>query len=340
MRRPSIPVAVEQAVLQRSKRRCALCWGLDHNLDVKDIQIAHVDGNRSNNAEDNLAALCQAHHNSYDSKPSQTKQITRKELKQYRDELYDLLERKSRSIQTSFLGPRGQKVFTTTDAQRLGQIVEAVDEDTAREHPNGIRLCSLAKQFYEVDGDLAAGRTAMDELLKLAETHGEPSAYLTGQNELPVPGVLVSLIRALRFLGDTDGMAYVWFLHEMSDRAFYGSERGWGSKSIAELPAGSIANVAVCLYSIARTNLFNFTPGMRLTAADQLCTLACKLTIAYSMQGRNIPERIISIFYGHGVLRVAPGLNFIGNGPRDEVDPNAPPDIWFSVMHWLALLDS
>ncbi|MGF1619286.1 MAG: hypothetical protein ACFCUR_01585 [Rhodomicrobiaceae bacterium] len=55
-------------------------------------QIAHVDQDSSNNSEDNLVFLCLTHHDQYDSKTSQSKNFTKKELLHYRDELYAAID--------------------------------------------------------------------------------------------------------------------------------------------------------------------------------------------------------------------------------------------------------
>lgn len=90
--RKSIPKAIETNILVNSKRRCALCFGLKGDLEEKKGQIAHLDQNRSNNSEDNLAFLCFDHHDEYDSKTSQSKGLTIGEVKHYRDMLYDEIE--------------------------------------------------------------------------------------------------------------------------------------------------------------------------------------------------------------------------------------------------------
>jgi hypothetical protein len=86
--RKKLSVGVEVSVVSRSKRRCALCFGLFRDVEVKRGQIAHVDRDRTNDAEDNLAFLCLPHHDEYDTTPSQSKRFTPDELRQYRDELY------------------------------------------------------------------------------------------------------------------------------------------------------------------------------------------------------------------------------------------------------------
>lgn len=55
---------------------------------MKKGQIAHLDRDRTNNAEDNLAFLCLDHHDEYDSKTSQSKGLTEQEVKVYREQLY------------------------------------------------------------------------------------------------------------------------------------------------------------------------------------------------------------------------------------------------------------
>jgi DNA-binding transcriptional ArsR family regulator len=78
----------EAAVLTRSRRRCCICFGLHRDVEVKAGQIAHLDGDRSNGSEDNLAFLCLVHHDEYDSRTSQSKNLTIDEVKAYRRELY------------------------------------------------------------------------------------------------------------------------------------------------------------------------------------------------------------------------------------------------------------
>jgi len=92
MKRPprkplSHDVALE--VLRKSRRKCALCFGLDGDLRLKKGQIAHLDKNRDNNDPNNLAWLCLSHHDDYDSKSGQSRGFTIWEVQSYRDELYE-----------------------------------------------------------------------------------------------------------------------------------------------------------------------------------------------------------------------------------------------------------
>lgn len=95
MSRKKTPESVEANILTKSKRRCAFCFGLDNVLEEKAGQIAHIDGDNQNNREDNLAFLCFEHHDKYDSISSQSKGYKPKELKYYRDKLYEYNRKES-----------------------------------------------------------------------------------------------------------------------------------------------------------------------------------------------------------------------------------------------------
>lgn len=89
---PKSKIKIFEEVLVLSRRRCAICFGLNHDNNVKKGQIAHLDGNRKNNDLDNLAFLCFDHHDEYDSTTSQSKSLQLNEVKTYRQELYQNLE--------------------------------------------------------------------------------------------------------------------------------------------------------------------------------------------------------------------------------------------------------
>ncbi|NWK94690.1 hypothetical protein DM806_03215 [Sphingobium lactosutens] len=95
MARKPIPKATETAVLIRARRRCCICFGLNRDTRMMSGQIAHLDKNNANSAEDNLAFLCFAHHDEYDSISSQRKNLTIGEVKAFREEL-------SRTINVAF----------------------------------------------------------------------------------------------------------------------------------------------------------------------------------------------------------------------------------------------
>ena len=86
-KRVTLAKAIEAEILIRSRRRCALCFGLSGDLSEKPGQIAHIDRQRTNDDPNNLCYLCLPHHDEYDSRRSQTKSLTAAELRHYRDEL-------------------------------------------------------------------------------------------------------------------------------------------------------------------------------------------------------------------------------------------------------------
>lgn len=100
-----IPKKTQLDLLTKSRRRCAFCFGLKHDASVRTGQIAHVDQNSSNNRLENLAWLCFEHHDQYDSKTRQSKNLTDSELIHYRELLYEFLESKP-------LRPSGKNGFS------------------------------------------------------------------------------------------------------------------------------------------------------------------------------------------------------------------------------------
>ena len=90
--RKRTPGPTELSVLDKSRRRCALCFQLVGDLSEKRGQIAHLDGDPANVVEDNLAWLCLEHHSLYDSTTSQHKNYTMAEVKAARSRLYSFIE--------------------------------------------------------------------------------------------------------------------------------------------------------------------------------------------------------------------------------------------------------
>ncbi|PSF11698.1 hypothetical protein [Marinobacter shengliensis] len=88
MSRKHITQTTQADVVIKSKRRCALCVGLNDDLSEKPGQIAHLNGDNSDSRFENLVWLCLEHHDKFDSKTSQTKNYTSLEIRSYRDKLY------------------------------------------------------------------------------------------------------------------------------------------------------------------------------------------------------------------------------------------------------------
>jgi hypothetical protein len=92
---------VQTAVYTNSARRCALCFSVDGDLTEKRGQIAHLDRNRNNPAEDNLAFMCLDHHSLFDSKTSQHKNYSISEVKAARTKLYEFVANRNHSPATA-----------------------------------------------------------------------------------------------------------------------------------------------------------------------------------------------------------------------------------------------
>lgn len=88
MTRKIISPTVQADLLLKARRRCALCVGIDGNDSERPGQIAHLNGDHSDNRLENLVWLCLEHHDKFDSKTSQTKNYTQIEVRNYRDSLY------------------------------------------------------------------------------------------------------------------------------------------------------------------------------------------------------------------------------------------------------------
>lgn len=87
MTRKTVNPKIQTNILTKSRRRCALCFGLEGNTSEKRGQIAHIDGNNQNNRENNLVFLCLNCHDKYDSTNSQSKGHLKDELLYYKNQL-------------------------------------------------------------------------------------------------------------------------------------------------------------------------------------------------------------------------------------------------------------
>ncbi|MEZ8899652.1 hypothetical protein [Vibrio alginolyticus] len=111
MSRKSISPTVQAELLEKSMRRCAICFGVNNDSSQKSGQIAHLDQNNANPALENLVWLCLNHHDDYDGSTSQSKNYTFYEVKRYRDMLYDFVQ-KQRS-QPVGINPEVEKITSS-----------------------------------------------------------------------------------------------------------------------------------------------------------------------------------------------------------------------------------
>jgi hypothetical protein len=154
-RRKTTPRGVETSVLRKSARRCALCFHLDNDSSEKLGQIAHLDHDPSNFAEDNLAFLCLRHHTLYDSQASQHKNYTPAEVKDWRNELYATLE--GMRIRRS-AGAGLDSALITAELRRqrdlatLTSVLGTIHWPTLDEHVSELPYIMIDPIFYFFEG--------------------------------------------------------------------------------------------------------------------------------------------------------------------------------------------
>lgn len=176
MPRKPISPSSQASVLLQSRRRCCICFGLNRDTSIRQGQIAHLDGNASNSAEDNLAFLCFDHHDQYDSTTRQSKNLTPLEVKHFRSELYA-------AIQLAF-GTQVQFGEATGVADLIpGHYIRAREYESAE-----LKVQRLADGRYHVTGTALWGTHReygpnIGDLDFIAEIHGDTIEY-----RWPYPG--------------------------------------------------------------------------------------------------------------------------------------------------------
>ena len=122
--RKPIPQATQVNTLVESRRRCAMCFHLHDDFSVQDGQLAHIDRNPSNDAEDNLVFLCLVHHNQYDTKPSQSKGWLPAELTEIKRRFLQAIAEGRHLIGHAAASTVGRE----TDRKALGDLVQAMTD--------------------------------------------------------------------------------------------------------------------------------------------------------------------------------------------------------------------
>ncbi|MGC2236176.1 MAG: hypothetical protein WA584_08445 [Pyrinomonadaceae bacterium] len=122
-KRARISKSIEMQVLVASMRRCCLCYFLKRRKNEQKGQLAHLNHNRSNSDFSNLVYLCLNHHDDYDSRTSQSKGYTVKEVEEYRRRLYEELDTTNTPSPTTKI-VRESNDSLTEDTNRLKQIAQ------------------------------------------------------------------------------------------------------------------------------------------------------------------------------------------------------------------------
>jgi hypothetical protein len=117
--RKPVPIDVQKQVLLSSRRRCCLCFWLNGIDEVVKGQIAHLDGDPANNEYNNLAFLCFAHHDEFDSRASTSKGLQDGEVRQWRDELTKEMAYRFRTVKSRRLELAIRRFLDVGNSQRF-----------------------------------------------------------------------------------------------------------------------------------------------------------------------------------------------------------------------------
>lgn len=90
--RRKLTESVEADILHACRRKCCICYFLCDERGVRKGQLAHLDKDSSNNSKANIVYLCFDHHDEFDSRTSQSKGLTKEEVRRWRDKLVDHIQ--------------------------------------------------------------------------------------------------------------------------------------------------------------------------------------------------------------------------------------------------------
>jgi len=136
--RSEFPDAIEIAVLTKSRRRCAFCYGFRSDMRAKmNGQIAHIDRDSANVALENAAYLCLNHHDEYDGTRKQSKRLKPEELKYFQSLLYEVVRSLPSSLSPPKTGMASRKLAVTLEVydrrlpiyQKTRQFIRDVSEN-------------------------------------------------------------------------------------------------------------------------------------------------------------------------------------------------------------------
>ncbi len=135
-------------------------------MTEKHGQIAHLDDDRANSSEDNLAFLCLEHHSVYDTTTSQHKGYTIQEAKKARADLYGAVEQ---GLHLSVTAIRGQG--READRKTLADIIRKLGKETIP----FLRIVSFQKGFINCHENVRISPTSHYEACART-AYVEPSA--------------------------------------------------------------------------------------------------------------------------------------------------------------------
>lgn len=127
-KRTAIHKNTERELLFKNDMACCVC------RESKGVIIHHIDGNPSNNSLNNLAVLCQEHHDKAHSKNGLTKNLSPEIIKKYKND-WELFIRKKRSIKISPLHSKSgiEKVLFEFEIRKTTYELLSIDDNDTLE---------------------------------------------------------------------------------------------------------------------------------------------------------------------------------------------------------------
>jgi hypothetical protein len=291
-KRPPLPKEIEKEVLIRSRRRCCLCVFLKGDLTVKRIQIAHIDHNNSNNNPENLVALCQEHHDDYDSKRSQTKSLIASEIKHYRSQLDKIIQRQDEQIilPVTQIPPIDGTTTYTPSAKLLGQVLVLTDEEMFRiqngGRATGIPLLRLGIRSVE-EGDFHTAIEAFISLLRVAFAFKSKFNGSTGLQGEPLATAHVAALKLLLMFAQNDFLLFNQAVDSAKNFALIGDRNLNAVSDYDSIPSEEfyaiIEILSVAAHRLAETSQ-NWAAFRIAFSFSQLL-----LGIGYVLREKNIP---------------------------------------------------
>src|SRR5579872_921907 len=200
MDRKRTPTGIETAVLLSSARRCTLCFHLRCDLNEKVGQIAHLDQDPSNCAEDNLAFMCLEHHSVFDSDTSQHKNYTIQEVKAARRKLYDAVAQ----------GKHG----TPSTCQNSGTAEKGQAETLPSQQPP--QSPELGRELNRTTTTpKASGESAVIREADAPSVVQAPTLRIVSDETLPLASVGIALSSCMRAAGGTP--PYSWHIDALPE---------------------------------------------------------------------------------------------------------------------------
>ena len=300
--RKNTPKDIETQVLVNSRRRCCLCVFLKNDLSRQKGQIAHLDQDRANFRLGNLAFLCTDHHDEYDSKTSQVKNLTIKEVKEYRGKWLQIVAKEDVSISFPRAVNREESGQSAVSSGRLlGRILEAFDRefDGLERHnrPNGIALCHLATVAATEEGDFLAAEEAFLSLIRLAGECERRGMQLPSINPPVTTADLISAAeRTLCTFFTIDFALSLGALHRVRELAVFGDTKFSEIDISTHAVAPAFFPLGQVLCRVGRTNLGNEQKWAAELTGETLAQMLLSAVMLLSLQGVSLPPpREISI---------------------------------------------